>query len=119
MYRDEQECEGDFYPDECFAAGARGLWTPWLSGFSLTRRASLDPDSRPSTTLYFSEPLYRERDDQGGSHLTTLLEKLRAGQHFEHTVSRHSEIKPGSALSDLRLKRAFEPQRVFESAVAW
>ena len=117
-YRQEQECENDFYPDECSSGAKHLLWSPWLSGFSLTRRSSLGTafgsGSTSGITHYFSEPLYWERDGQGGSQLTTLRDKLRAGQHFEHAVSRHPEIQPGSALSDRRLARAFEPQRLYE-----
>jgi len=118
-YRDEQACENDFYPGECVSGARHLLWSPWLSGFSLTRRSSLATvsggDTKPVTALYFSEPLYWERDGQGGSQLTTLRDKLRAGQHFEHSVGRHPGITPGSALSDRRLARAFEPQPVFEA----
>lgn len=118
-YREEQECEEDFFPGECSSGPKHLLWNPWLSGFSLTRRSSLGAafgsGATPGTTHYFSEPLYWERDGQGGSQLTTLRDKLRAGQHFEHAVGRHPEIQPGSALSDRRLARAFEPQRLYVS----
>lgn len=119
MYREEAECEADFYPGECVSGARHVPWSPWLSGFSLIRRSTVvsafGRTAEPATTLYFSEPLYWERDGQGGSHLTTLREKLRGGEHFEHSVSRHPDIAPGSALSDRRLARAFEPQRLFEN----
>lgn len=118
-YREESECEADFYPGECASGAKHSLWSPWLSGFSLTRRSSLGPALGSAletvTTHYFSEPLYWERDAHGGSQLTTLRDKLRAGQHFEHAVSRHPDITPGSALSDGRLARTFEPQRLVET----
>jgi hypothetical protein len=119
MYRQVEDCENDFYPGECASSAEHLRWSPWLSGFSLVRRSSLAPNAdealEPVTRLYYSEPLYWERDGQGGSHLTTLRDMLRAGQHFEHAISRHPDILPGSALSDRRLARTFEAQRLYEA----
>ena len=145
-YREAEDCEADFAPDECSASRASGLWLPWLSGFSLithaqlphssleAQRASQGPMNQlnrswsqhlqgamaspdPATRVrYFSEPLYWERDHQGSYRLTTLREKLRNGERFATAFSRRPPVVAGSALWTRQLARLFEPQRLMDVA---
>ncbi len=146
-YREQADCEADFIPGECFVSGASQLWTPWLSGFSLITHARLPPcalhaQREPRTPMaslnkswaqqlqevrhspdaaaqvrFFSEPLYWERDHQGGFHLTTLREKLRNGERFANAFSKRPPVTPGSPLWTRQLARIFEPQRLVDVAI--
>jgi len=139
-YRSEPDCEADFVPAECFVSGVSRLWTPWLSGFALITHARLPTPSAPNRpqrptqavsgdrswwqqlqgvkqapapatdVRYFSEPLYWERDQQGGLRLTTLREKLSNGDRFANAFSRRPPVKAGSTLWTRQLARIFEPQ---------
>jgi hypothetical protein len=144
-YHDEASCEADFVTGECFVSGPSRLWTPWLSGFSLITHAQLPaPTSHsvkgrevfaivsrswsqrlqgiseapePATQVrYFSEPLYWERDHQGGIRLTSLREKLRNGERFANAFSKRPPVTSGSALWTRQLARLFEPQRLIDVA---
>lgn len=114
-YRELADCEADFTPGECFAADVSRLWSPWLSGFAIITQVQLtsmgaSPD--PQVRL-FSEPLYRGADQQGGTRLISLREKLRNGEHFDKAFIRHRLLEAGSTAADQRLARTFEPQRLF------
>jgi hypothetical protein len=138
-YRELADCESDFFAGECFASNGAGSWSPWLSGFAIITHVQLsgaDDDSSagfeaqaqrwersrirpvqaaaPETRVrYFSEPLYWESDHQGGQRLTSLREKLRNGERFDHALSRRPSVIAGSVASQRRLARVFEPQRLF------
>lgn len=145
-YREQEDCERDFAAGECVASDASGLWSPWLSGFALITQARLpastshaqherdeqvsqvnrswsqylqavtdapEPDTR---VRHFSEPLYWERDHQGGYRLTTLREKLRNGERFANAFSQRPPVTAGSALWTRQVARTFEPQRLLETA---
>lgn len=144
-YRQQEDCEADFAPGECFVSGVSQLWAPWLSGFSLITHARLPPSSLhahrqaqkapvdrswwqhlqgikaspevATRVRYFSEPLYWERDHQGGLRLTSLREKLRNGEQFAHAFSRRPPVRAGSTLWTRQLARLFEPQRLIDVAV--
>lgn len=140
-YHDEASCEADFVPGECFVGGVSRLWTPWLSGFSLITQAQLPPTKghepfanvsqswsqrlqgvgeapEPATLVrYFSEPLYWERDHQGGARLTSLREKLRNGERFANAFSKRPPVQSGSVLWTRQLARFFEPQRLIDVAI--
>ncbi|HEY0290155.1 MAG TPA: DUF1190 domain-containing protein [Pseudomonas sp.] len=140
-YRDVADCDRDFYANECATSGGEHqLWTPWLSGFALIVQSRLpssaedqhhiasssdDPWKRlfehdegmetpDAQTRYFSEPLYWEKDGQGGSRLTTLREMLRNGQRFEKALSRHSPDRIGAAPDLRQLARSFDAQQLFD-----
>lgn len=144
-YREEADCEADFIPGECFVSGVSRFWTPWLSGFSLITHVRMPPSishsakghpalasvnrswsqqlqgvraaPEPVTQVrYFSEPLYWERDHQGGFRLTSLREKLRNGERFANAFSKRPPLKAGSALWTRQLARVFEPQRLIDVA---
>lgn len=145
-YREQEDCEHDFAPGECVASDASGLWSPWLSGFALITQARLpsstsqaqqereeqatqasrswsqylhgvtDAPEPAAHVRHFSEPLYWERDHQGGYRLTTLWEKLRNGERFANAFSKRPPVTAGSSLWTRQLARTFEPQRLLETA---
>lgn len=145
-YREQEDCEHDFAPGECVVSEVSGLWSPWLSGFALITQARLpsstlqaqqereDPTAQASRSWsqylqgvndapepgghvrHFSEPLYWERDHQGGYRLTTLREKLRNGDNFANAFSKRPPVTAGSALWTRQLARTFEAQRLIEIA---
>jgi uncharacterized protein YgiB involved in biofilm formation len=145
-YHAESDCEADFVLGECFAGDVSHLWMPWFSGFALITHARLVSPSSYSLSerhlpiakgdrswwqqlqgatqttehatevRYFSEPLYWERDHQGGQRLTSLREKLRNGDRLAKAFSRRPPVKPGSALWTRQLARVFEPQRLIDVA---
>jgi uncharacterized protein YgiB involved in biofilm formation len=131
-YRDQAACESAFAVGECFASGDSGLWTPWFSGFALLTHTRLPPslfsehqasseqatqankswwqylhgNGQPQQSAidvrYFSEPLYWERDRQGGVRLTTLREKSRTGEGLVNSVGKRQQA------------RGYEPQRLID-----
>ena len=143
-YQNEADCEADFMPGECVISRVSRLWTAWLSGFSLITQTPLPSSSpevsreqstpaagvsrswarqlqavnqtpEPATPVrYFSEPLYWERDHQGGFRLTSLREKLRNGERFTHAFSKRPPVQAGSELWTRQWARRFEPQRLID-----
>jgi len=84
-------------------------WSQYLQAVT----DALEPDTH---VRHFSEPLYWERDHQGGYRLTTLREKLRNGERFANAFSQRPPVTAGSALWTRQVARTFEPQRLLETA---